>query len=159
MNTTTLYTIRPAQPNEAQLLTDLTVRSKGHWGYSEEWMTLFRPSLELGAAYIWANPVFVADEAGVILGYYSLASEDMPEASTQLDLFFIDPPAIGRGVGRALFNHAIETAQALGYTRLFIEADPNAEGFYETMGAVRISERHSTLVPGRTLPWMRYDLG
>ena len=43
-----------------------------------------------------------------------------------------------------------------------LEADPNAEGFYAAMGAIRIGERKSPaaqeIEPGRTLPLMRVEL-
>jgi hypothetical protein len=35
---------------------------------------------------------------------------------------------------------------------LTILADPNAAGFYERNGAVRLGEAHSGAVPGRLLP-------
>ena len=44
------------------------------------------------------------------------------------------------GVGRALFDHALDRAAALGAETLGIEADPNAEGFYLRMGATRVGE-------------------
>ena len=39
-----------------------------------------------------------------------------------------------------------------GYTSLRIEADPNALGFYQAMGASQIGEAPSGSIPGRTLP-------
>ena len=39
-----------------------------------------------------------------------------------------------------------------GAERLAILADPNAAGFYERNGAVRIGEAPSDAVPGRLLP-------
>jgi GNAT superfamily N-acetyltransferase len=48
------------------------------------------------------------------------------------------PDAMGRGVGRSLFLHALERARELGCRELEIESDPNAEGFYQHMGARRV---------------------
>jgi len=64
------------------------------------------------------------------------------------------------GVGRALLEHALQTACALGYRFMDFESDPNAEGFYRKMGAVRIGER-PTPISGqseRVLPKMRFEL-
>ena len=47
---------------------------------------------------------------------------------------------MGRGIGRALFEHAVEQARRLGSHALKIESDPNAEGFYKRMGAHRVGE-------------------
>jgi predicted N-acetyltransferase YhbS len=53
---------------------------------------------------------------------------------------WVSPEHIGAGIGRALFDHAVRRAAALGAATLIIEADPNAEGFYRRMGARRVGE-------------------
>ena len=64
-----------------------------------------------------------------------------------------------RGVGRALFQHAVEQASKLGHHEIKIEADPNAAGFYERMGAKRIGV-NVTEIEGRPreLPLMLYTV-
>jgi hypothetical protein len=52
--------------------------------------------------------------------------------------------------------HAVETARATGDAAFFIESDPNAEGFYIAMGALRAGERVAAS-SGRVLPVVRYD--
>jgi GNAT superfamily N-acetyltransferase len=66
---------------------------------------------------------------------------------------------MGRGVGRALFEHALEQARRLGHRTLRIEADPNAEGFYTRMGARHVGVT-VTNIEGqrRELPLLLYDL-
>ena len=54
---------------------------------------------------------------------------------------FVDPPAIGGGAGRALFEAAVSLARRLGVARMTILADPNAAPFYERMGARFLRER------------------
>ncbi|GAA0575970.1 hypothetical protein GCM10010172_70880 [Paractinoplanes ferrugineus] len=71
---------------------------------------------------------------------------------------WIDPAFIGRGIGRALWEHATHVAADLGFTSLLIDADPHAEGFYRAMGATRVGESASTAVPGRLLPQLRFVL-
>jgi hypothetical protein len=73
------------------------------------------------------------------------------EPSTLEDLF-VEPDAIGTGVGAALFRHAVRRAASGGTTVLSIDADPNAAGFYVAMGAVRVGESPSASIPGRVLP-------
>lgn len=69
-----------------------------------------------------------------------------------MDGLFVEPDAIGRGVGRRLFEHATAAAASLGFGRLTIDADPNAEPFYVAMGATRIGATPSGSIPGRMLP-------
>ena len=75
---------------------------------------------------------------------------------------WLEPEFQGRGFGRRLWDHALSTARALGYRSLEIESDPNAEGFYRAIGAMRVGERESlvarTVEPGRLLPLLRVEL-
>ena len=50
---------------------------------------------------------------------------------------------IRSGVGRALLAHAVAEVRQRGAERLTILADPNAAGFFERNGAVRIGEAPS----------------
>ena len=76
---------------------------------------------------------------------------DAPD-TLNLNKLFVEPRLIRSGVGRALLAHAVAEARQLGAERLTILADPNAAGFHERDGAVRIGEASSDAVPGRLLP-------
>jgi GNAT superfamily N-acetyltransferase len=83
----------------------------------------------------------------------------MPEGETaDLDVMFIDPPAIGGGAGRLLFQAAAIRARQLGARRMTILADPHAGPFYERMGARFLRNAPSDAIPGRMLPLYEYDL-
>jgi len=58
-----------------------------------------------------------------------------------------------------LFIHAVELVRQRGYKILQLEADPNAIGFYEKMGMLKIGERRSE-VDGkpRILPIMELTI-
>ena len=45
-----------------------------------------------------------------------------------------------------------------GIKQVCLEADPNAQGFYEKLGAVCIGLSTVNLVEGRTIPFMVFDL-
>jgi GNAT superfamily N-acetyltransferase len=139
--------IRPARPGEADALTALALRSKAHWGYDTAFMEVLRPILTVTEDDLEASPVQVLDAADGPIGWYRVTG--VPPRGELEDLW-LDPSAIGHGAGRRLFEHALRTASGLGFTQLTIEADPNAEGFYLAMGAVRVGERGSP--SGRTLP-------
>ena len=147
--------IREASPSEADQLTELALRSKGHWGYDAEFLEDARIDLTLTAQYISSRPVFVIEEEGSIKGFYSLSGEG---SEVELMHIFVEPAAIGRGYGKLLFQHAVETARRLKFKRLVIGSDPQAVGFYETMGARRVGEVASIVRPGRMLPLLHYSL-
>lgn len=142
--------IRPARAGEAQTLGALAMRSKAHWGYSEEFLEVVRPMLTFAETDLASSPVYVLEAAGEPAGMYRLSGSP-PEG--ELDDLWLDPRLIGLGAGRRLFEHALQTAAELGFDSLRIESDPNAEGFYLAMGATRIGERRSP--SGRTLPLLR----
>lgn len=144
---------RPARPDEAAELTELALRSKGHWGYDEEFLAACRAGLTIAPADVVAQRVTVAEIDGRVAGFYSIVG-DPPVVA--LDMLFVDPPAIGRGIGRSLWWHAVEAATALGVTTLTVHADPFAEGFYLAMGAVRSGAVPSGSIPGRELPRLTF---
>jgi GNAT superfamily N-acetyltransferase len=148
--------IRRARPDEASVLSDLALRSKGHWGYTSVFLEACRGSLTLSAEEVAADPVYVLEDEGNVAGFYGLAGKP-PEGT--LEYLFLEPGQIGQGYGRALWRHAFDTARELGFERLLIESDPNAEGFYLAVGAQRIGEVESSVQPGRLLPLLRLSLG
>jgi GNAT superfamily N-acetyltransferase len=148
--------IRPARPDEADAIGELAIRSKGHWGYDAAFLESCRADLALSPQDITTSTVYVLEGRDGIAGYYRLMS--LENGTADLDALFVDPTAIGQGVGRCLWEHAIATASALGFTALDIQSDPHAEGFYLAMGAHRIGESESTVTPGRMLPQLRFAL-
>ncbi len=99
--------------------------------------------------------LFVAEHTGNVVSFVRLDGE--PPAAELADLF-VDPAAIGSGVGRRLLECAIEQATRLAITRLMIEADPNAESFYLRAGAVRIGDVPSGSATGRRLPMLELSV-
>jgi GNAT superfamily N-acetyltransferase len=151
-----MIAIRNANPGEGAGLTALCMRSKAHWGYDTAFMRKCAAALLVSEASIAAGRVLVAtDEAGRTIGTVSVAEDD---EGPELALMFVDPPAIGSGAGRVLFEAAVRLARRLGYRRMAILADPNAAPFYERMGARFVRNAPSDAIPGRTLPLYEYDL-
>jgi GNAT superfamily N-acetyltransferase len=152
----TMASIRNAKPGEGAGLSALCVRSKAHWGYDAAFMRKCAAALLVSEAEIAAGRVLVAcDAAGRTIGVTGVT----PEGETaDLDVLFVDPPAIGSGAGRALFDAAAALARRFGARRLTILADPNAAAFYERMGARFVRNAPSDAIPGRTLPLYEYDL-
>jgi GNAT superfamily N-acetyltransferase len=148
--------IRKAESHEGPALTALMRRSKAHWGYDAEFMRMSDPSFVIPEALFGLGFVLLAEgESGGTAGVASL--EKLPaEGDYDLLQMFVDPRAIGKGAGRALFEAIAQVARKAGARRLIILADPNAARFYERMGAVRIGEGPSEAIPGRMLPLLEY---
>lgn len=141
--------LRPARPDEAPAISALALRSKGHWGYDAAFLEACREDLTIEPDWCDGVRLVVAAEDGVLLGYARIAGG--PPAG-ELDGLFVDPPAIGRGVGGLLLRHSLETAADLGIEILEIDSDPYAEPFYRHAGAVRTGTSPSTVDPTRSLP-------
>lgn len=105
---------------------------------------------------IAAGRFFVAERDDQILGYLAVYRQD--NEIMELDDLFIAPEAMGLGVGRALFQYAVDLAESLGFLYLELDADPFAEPFYRHMGAYGMCFKQSEIYPERLLPRMRYDL-
>lgn len=149
-------TIRRAEPAEAQAITEMVVRSKAYWGYSEEFMRYAAAILNVTPQYIETRPTYVLEQDGQLLGMCSL--KELSPEEVDLDMLFVVPEAIGQGVGRQLVEYVKGVAAATGYRTLCVESDPNAAGFYEKMGGQLIGHRPVPSIPGRELPLYRIFL-
>jgi GNAT superfamily N-acetyltransferase len=142
--------VRPARPEEAAEISALALRSKAHWGYDAEFLAACREDLTIDPAWCDGVRLIVAESGdGDLLGYARVAGS---APVGELAGLFVDPPAIGRGVGGLLLRHAVAIAADLGFRTLEIDSDPYAEPFYRHAGAVRVGESVSTVDPTRRLP-------
>ncbi|WP_436701434.1 GNAT family N-acetyltransferase [Nocardioides sp. BYT-33-1] len=148
--------LRPARPGEAARLSALALRSKGHWGYDAAFLDACREELTLRDDQLAARRTVVAElPDGRIVGFRTL--EGRPPVG-ELGMMFVDPDAIGRGIGRALIADLLAEARASGFRLITIDADPNAEAFYLAQGAVRVGATPSGSIPGRVLPRLELRL-
>jgi len=145
-------TIRQAVLDDAEILSNLAIRSKAHWGYSREFMQACIDELSVSPAHIEDNDfhymVAVVDEK--IVGFYEL--EDISGDEIELGALFVEPDHIGTGVGKALIESAKHHAVTLGASKLNIQGDPNAERFYRKAGCEPTGSKESESIPGRFLP-------
>ena len=148
--------IRRALPKEAEQLTQITIAAKRHWGYPEKWIQLWIPELTFSPENIAENEFWLAEVDEVIAAYYSLKQD---VEGLWLDNLWVLPEYIGQGIGRRLFEHALVRGRAWGDSVLKIEADPNAQSFYEKMGAQSVGQ-HQYELDGklRILPIMEIKL-
>ncbi|WP_338841050.1 hypothetical protein [Flavobacterium ginsenosidimutans] len=63
--------IQKAKTEDHIRLTEITKKSKAHWGYSDEQMEKWNNNLTITRDYIEENPVFNLIDENQIIGYYS----------------------------------------------------------------------------------------
>lgn len=79
--------------------------------------------------------VFLADDAGLSLGYALVRRESSPEevagrSPLALGRLYVDEPARGKGVGSALFARVLDHAAAAGHDQLWLTVwEHNARAF------------------------------
>lgn len=147
------YTILRAQPEDAPRLKEIAVVAKAYWGYTPDWIARWASLIQVTHSYIEQHQVYKAAHGDTTIGWYGVILHD---DSALLDDLWVTPVYIGKGVGRMLFGHARQTAQSHGAARLTLEADPNAVGFYQHMGATIVGQVDSAM--GRPLPIMELRL-
>lgn len=147
--------IRAAVAGDARVLSDLAFRSKAHWGYDAAFMEACREDLRVSEQDILTSSVYVHEHADRINGFYQLRP-----CGDQVEMvaLFVEPRAMGHGIGKALWHHAMGTAKELGCDEVILQSEPHAAGFYRAMGATHVGQSPSTVFPGRMLPLMRFPL-
>jgi N-acetylglutamate synthase-like GNAT family acetyltransferase len=145
-----------ARPSDAMTLTNIAIEAKRHWGYPEKWMANWHDALTIRSEQIEVDEVYCATDVDEIMGFYALHRD---RDILCLEHLWVLPKKMGRGVGQALFEHSVERARALRFRSLHIESDPNAEGFYQRMGARRVG-MNMTQLDGeqRELPVLIYEV-
>ena len=148
--------IRHAKPDEADALTELAHAAKRYCGYPENWIERWRQALTITPDFIANNEMFAAISGDEIVGCCALVISD---SVAELEHLWIKPEHMGVGVGRTLLLHAKGRAAKQRVPTLALSADPNAEGFYQRMGATRIGEVRSEIEgQPRVLPRMRIEI-
>ena len=145
--------IRKARPADSDALRRICLESKRSWGYSDQFMSRFAQEIVVDPKSIAQDQVFVASLETDVVGWLRVLVEREPVI---LDDLWVLPKAFGRGVGRALFAKAVSVVRSTGGARFELDADPNAQRFYEHMGCVKIGETFTSM--GRYIPRMRYSL-
>jgi GNAT superfamily N-acetyltransferase len=109
---------------------------------------------------------WVAERAGVIVGYATTSpGKDWwlppPEGAGELTNLYLDPDAIGTGVGSALYDHAVADVRVRGFNPFVVWAfrdNHRARRFYEHKGlAIDVAE-HDWVLAGVPCPITRFRL-
>lgn len=148
--------LEPAELSDLARLSEIAFAAKAYWQYPAEWLEMWRPQLTISENDLASGTAVKLVAGGGIRGFYLLREDD---ERLWLEHLWVEPDGIGHGFGRQLFEHAMTAAKEIGHSSVHIESDPNAEGFYATMGASKIGESRSDL-DGlvRMLPLMEFKI-
>ncbi|MDT4844669.1 putative N-acetyltransferase YjaB [compost metagenome] len=125
--TTTIETLDSISPADRQRLVEVweaAVRATHHF-LGEDDIQFFRPLVR--DAYLDSVQLAcLRDAEGQIAGFIGTSGDSV-------DMLFVDPAQHGRGIGRALLQHALER----GARKVDVnEQNPQAIGFYQRLGFV-----------------------
>lgn len=143
--------IRRARIDEIAVLTELSMRAKRSNGYDDAFMEACRAELTVTASQMKEGEYWVA-EADAVCGCACFKASG--EGCGEIHTFFIDPDRQRQGIGRLLWQKLLERAGAHGISKLYLDADPAAVPFYQSMGFVQTGEAPSGSIEGRMLPRM-----
>ena len=133
---------------------EIAVEAKAHWGYDRALVEEWALGGDFDPESLRKRLLYVAESDGRPVGWAAL----IPRGEVGwLEDLWVEPAWIGRGVGRALFEHVAADARQRGARRLEWEAEPNAQGFYEHLGATYVRDSEETEW-GRVLEVLGVDL-
>jgi ribosomal protein S18 acetylase RimI-like enzyme len=166
--------VRPADPDDADALGavggrawEATYRGMIPDVVLDEWIAStvasWRESFEARAA---DSPLraWVAEREGSVIGYATTAPARSnwlppPDGAGELTNLYLDPDAIGIGVGRQLYEHAVVDLAERGFDPLVVWAfrdNHRARGFYERMGLVIDVPDHAWVLADVPCPIVRF---
>ena len=115
-----------------------TVRSVNRMDYSEEQVEAWAPSVpdpDEWHARMAGRKTLVAEEGREVVGFSEL------EKDGHLDMFYLRKDALGRGIGRVLYEATEQAARGWGLRWIFTETSVTARPFFERQGFRVVRER------------------
>ncbi len=145
-----------AKAEDAGALTKIALAAKAHWGYPEHWIKQWKDELTITSSYVETHHIYAAVTELRFVGFFAIT---LQKNAASLDHLWVLPAAMGKGIGRALFEQAENVARDIGAKSLKITSDPHAESFYLRMGAVTYGQEPATMNgQERSLPLMEKEL-
>ncbi|WP_299063465.1 GNAT family N-acetyltransferase [uncultured Polaribacter sp.] len=142
--------IRATVPN-AKELTEIALKSKSYWGYSDELIESWREDLTITTKMFEDFDVYIFQINTEIAGFYILNRTNI--TTSFLEFLFVLPKYIKQGIGKQLLAHAIAYCIDSGSKVLNVLSDPNAQAFYAKHGFKVVAKKESS-IKDRFLPEM-----
>ncbi len=143
---------RSAEIQDQSHLNQISIASKKHWGYPDDWIAQWLEDLFISSETLIQNTVQIAQVDERIIGFCCVLEEEEYLAIAHL---WILPEFIGKGYGKDLLNYTLGFLSHKGKP-IEVVSDPNAEEFYKKQGFNTIG-RIESFPPGRFLPLMRKE--
>ena len=103
-------------------------------------------AIELPLSQIESGLVFVAEKAGVTVGFAAVLPRE--DGQMELDALFVEPSMWRQGIGKVLLDRCVEAARTHGAVALHVVGNPHAEGFYRSCGFQQIGTIQTRFGPG-----------
>jgi N-acetylglutamate synthase-like GNAT family acetyltransferase len=142
-------TIRPARSEEQAALEALQRRASLANPNDREALLAHPDAIEVPPAQLAGEHVFVAERAGVIVGFAAVLPRE--DEGAELDALFVEPDLWKGGIGRALVDHCAGIARARGATFLHVIGNPHAQGFYAACGFQTVGTIATRFGPGLSM--------
>ncbi|NRN30160.1 GNAT family N-acetyltransferase [Photorhabdus heterorhabditis] len=136
-------TIRLAKTTEQITLEALQLRASLMWEDDRELLLANPHMIELPTEYIAAGYIYIAEQAGVILGFSVVLPQS--DGNSELDGLFVEPAFWHQGIGKQLVQTVLNNLHTKGGTSLRVLANPQAEGFYIALGFERLGKEYTQL--------------
>ncbi|MGZ6442239.1 MAG: GNAT family N-acetyltransferase [Pseudobdellovibrionaceae bacterium] len=146
--------IRRALGHEHTEISDLVMRSKSFWPYPPDYLSKCIDALRIDEPYIIKWPVYIGEVDGAKAGIFALK---IIGTENRLDHLWVDPPFIGKGIGKNIFLRAIVEAKKMGWNGFRLAADPYALEFYLRLGGNQIGTVQSRIKPDLFLPHIEFS--
>ncbi len=140
---------------DAEILTDIAIKSKAYWGYTHKQIESWREDLTVTPEMFQKYNICKYLVDNQIAGFYIL--EEVDKKTSNLKFLFISPDFIKKGIGYQLLQHAIISSKEQNYHVMQVLSDPNAEPFYAKHGFKEVGKEKSS-IPNRFLPIMQKEL-
>ena len=142
--------IKKAELQDLETLNKISVESKRYWNYPEEWIKKWKDELTITTAEFTNQSIYKLICQESIVGFCS-----MNETETNYNVLhlWVRPKFIGKGLGKFLLNETLSKV-VIKNKDIVLEADPNAEKFYQSQG-FETFDKIESYPKGRYLPVMK----
>lgn len=143
-------TFRLAIKTDLPILNQISVRSKSHWGYPQDWIENWKEDLKVTEKDLQEQTITVGELDNRLAGFCAI--QEFPDRYEIMHTWLL-PEFMGKGFGKRLLEVALNNA-VIDPKPIIVVSDPNAEPFYTKQGFVTFDQVES-YPPGRYLPVMR----
>ncbi|MGB5393692.1 MAG: GNAT family N-acetyltransferase [Lutimonas sp.] len=130
---------RSAEIQDQSQLNQISIASKKHWGYPDDWIAQWSEDLLISRETLIKNTVKIAQVDERIIGFCCILEE---KEYLEIEHLWILPEFIGKGYGKDLLNYTLGCLSHKGKP-IQVVSDPNAEEFYKKQGFKTIGKIES----------------